>query len=240
MHQYATTATQLESVAPTQPGGALDHVAAAAAGGCARARHSRQAGGLLLQDEETSSYWQEVDGEQLLESTSRQTTPAQSRAASPVAAAAVELGGGGCGTQLQAPQQQQESHHAAAEGTPCTEEIMIMRHFPQIAVSERVGTSWGWVCPPATLVKIWVPPHARTPTPPCHAPGRLRAVQGSHAPAGLHPSATPRILCRFRAHGGAGALRVLLSACPADCLHVVKIHTHTHTHDKVTGISSRG
>ena len=164
MHQYATTATQLESVAPTQPGGALDHVAAAAAGGCARARHSRQAGGLLLQDEETSSYWQEVDGEQLLESTSRQTTPAQSRAASPVAAAAVELGGGGCGTQLQAPQQQQESHHAAAEGTPCTEEIMIMRHFPQIAVSERVGTSWGWVCPPATLVKIWVPTRAAPPT----------------------------------------------------------------------------
>lgn len=136
---YAASATQLQSVAPTQ----LDGVGLPPPlppPGCAQRPCSNQQLVWGLQQE--ASYFASLDSEQLLETTSRQTTPAASRAASPGGPAAASQQPWGPST---APQHADADlaavitqQLAATQHTPCSEEIR--RHWPHV----QVGWSGVW------------------------------------------------------------------------------------------------
>ncbi|PRW58566.1 hypothetical protein C2E21_2749 [Chlorella sorokiniana] len=129
---YAASATQLESVAPTQlDGAAPPPLLPPLLPSCTAQSPSEQQGWGMQRE---ASYFASLDSEQLLETTSRQTTPAASRADSP----------GGPAAPLQplwcpstAPQHGDADlaavitqQLAATQHTPCSEEIQ--RHWPHV------------------------------------------------------------------------------------------------------------
>lgn len=132
---YAASASQLESVAPTQLAGASQlPLPPLPAIPLRHGEQQQQAWGLHHE----ASYYKQLDEESLLETASRQTTPAASRAASPIAASQQPWG------PCTAPQPSAADlaavitqQLAATQHTPCSEEIR--RHWPHVQVGAQAG-----------------------------------------------------------------------------------------------------
>lgn len=151
------SATQLQSVAPTQAGDAATLPPLPAYPPRSQEQQQQQPWGLQQQAE----FFKQLDEEPLLETTSRQTTPAASRAASP---------GGPC----TAPQPDlaavitQQLGAWGQQHTPCSEEIQ--RHYPHVQASWGGGWDGGYTAglgasSPARNTPAPIPtPKIRTPS----------------------------------------------------------------------------
>ena len=136
---YASSATQLESIAPTQAVAATDaHAPPPHLPLPARQQQQQQQQRWGLPPEQ-AAYFASLDQECLLETASAQTTPAASRAASPGPAAAAAGFAGPC-TAPQADLAAVITQQLASQRqhTPCSEEIR--RHFPHVEVG--AGCRW--------------------------------------------------------------------------------------------------
>ena len=127
--QVYASATQLESIAPTQPGAAPSPRPAPATEVCQQ-QGGRAAWGVDLRQE--ALYFQAVDREQLAETTSCQTTPAGSRAASPGPCTAPCGGGGDLAALITQEQQEQQQWGQGAHAAPAPRSDDIARHYPRV------------------------------------------------------------------------------------------------------------
>lgn len=127
LQDVCASATQLVSIAPTQPGFSppRPYVPPFAA----RQQQQQQQLKSLLTKEERD-YFMELESEQLVETEdmSRQTTPGASRAPSPGPATALQPAAADLAAAI--------TQHLG-QGTPCSEEIV--KHYPRVQASTQRG-----------------------------------------------------------------------------------------------------